>query len=246
MHPFLAEAWFGAARELADALPAQPGPSFTLAFRTGQPWVLEVVDGGVGRIEPGEAPGAVVLDSGIGHASAVWRGELDGTAALAGFTCVEPDGRSGPPPPLNLRQAPSLSDLPRVPGATLTVQYRYRDGPFGPVDFVLRFEDGRVADASFGRAEGPDVRVEVPYGAIAAVRCGEQTLYAALEDGKVHGHLGPLMTVAGLCESPAFRAAELETCGSAAAVLATFGLVTATPAWQEMLAALAAVTAPPG
>lgn len=245
MHAFLSEAWFRAVRELAGALPKQPGRSCTLGFRTGQPWLLAVADGRVGRIEPGEAAGAVELRSDVAHASALWRGELDGTAALAGFTCVEPDGRSGPPPPLDLRDSKALCDLPRLPGATLSVQYAYRDGPFGPVDFVLRFEDGRVADASFGRAEGPDVRVEVPYGAIAAVRCGEQTLYQALEDGRVHGDLGPLMTVAGLCESPAFRAAELEACGSAAAVLTTFGLVTATPPWQELLAALAAVTAPP-
>jgi hypothetical protein len=246
VRPFLSEAWFETAQELASALPAQPGRSCVLGFRTGRPWVLAVADGRVSRIEEGEAAGAVELRSDVDHALALWRGELDGTAALAGFTCVEPDGRCGPPPPLDLRDTPALLDLPRLPGASVSVQYEYRDGPFGTVDFVLRFEDGGVADAALGRAESPDVRVAVPYGAIADVRCGERTLYEALEDGEVKGDLGPLMTAAGLFDSPAFRAAELETCGSAAAVLATFGLVSATPAWQEMLATLAAVTAPPG
>lgn len=245
VRPVLSEEWFETAKELASALPTQPGRSCLLGFRTGRSWFLEVAEGRVRRIEPGRAPGAVELRSGVDHALALWRGELDGTAALAGFTCVEPDGRCGPPPPLDLRDTPALLTLPRVPGASLSVQYEYRDGPFGPVDFVLRFEDGGVVDAVLGTAEDPDVRVAVPYGAIAAVRCGERTLYEALEDGKVQGDMGPLMTAAGLFDSPAFRAAELETCGAAAAVLATFGLVAATPAWREMLAALAAVTAPP-
>jgi hypothetical protein len=56
----------------------------------------------------------------------------------------------GPPAPLNLLCRPELVELPLVQGATLVVQYHYRQGPFGDVDHVLSFVDGRCVDESLG------------------------------------------------------------------------------------------------
>ena len=130
----------------------------------------------------------------------------------------------GPPAPLDLVGRPELSMLPSIPGATLCVQYLFRDGPFGDVMHALVFEDGQLVAQHLGKLERIDAMVEVTYRAMARVRAGEITILAALEGGKVAGELGPLALLAGITESKEFHAAELAT-GRHAIALAALGQV---------------------
>jgi hypothetical protein len=106
---------------------------------------------------------------------------------------------------------------------------------------VLVFDDGLLVDQRFGTAEAPDVRVDVPYRAIAAVRSGERTILDALTEGTVDGDIGPLAALAGILEDPAFQAAERAT-GRQAYALAVLGELDAEPAFADAMTRLAAET----
>jgi hypothetical protein len=158
---------------------------------------------------------------------------LQGNEALAATTVVDGD-YIGPPAPLDLVGRAELSKLPAVPGATLGVQYVFRDGPFGDVMHGLVFEDGRLVAQQLGKLEHIDVMVEVTYRAMARRRAGEITMLEALEGGNVAGDLGPLALLAGIQESHEFHAAELAT-GRHAFALAALGQVWRTPELMQRM-----------
>jgi hypothetical protein len=148
----------------------------------------------------------------------------------------------GPPAPLNLGSRSELLEMPRIPEATFTVQYRYQRGPFGDVSYALSFEDGRLARELVGHVADPDVTVEVSYRAMALVRAGEKTILEALDDGRVDGELGAMAMLAGISESREFHAAELGT-GRHAVPLAALGELDASPTYAALMVELAATTA---
>ena len=138
---------------------------------------------------------------------------------------------------------PELDALPVVAGASLRVQYRYRAGPFGDVNHVLSFENGRLVEENLGVAVDPDVEVDVTYRAMALVRGGEMTILEALENGSLRGDLGPLATLAGISESDEFRAVELAS-GRHALALAVLGELDLDPAYAMACQTIAAALEP--
>ncbi len=248
--PVGSEPWCEQARHLTATLPPSPGLSWRLQFdavdERGQHdrWYQVVEDGQVVAWQRGDvAAPDLELRWARADAAAVFRQELSGTEALAAAQVLEPGGREGVAPPLDMRDTAEMDLLPEVPGATLVTQFEFSQGPFGHVSFWLSFEDGRCAGLDFGRTEEPDVTISISFQRMVRVRTGTMTILEALErGGRVDGALGPIMLMAGLEESPELRAVEL-ACGPAGAVLARLGEVAASGPYTEAMAALAEVTA---
>ena len=238
----LSEAAFARARELVEgALPERAGSSCRLQFDAGTRWGLVVEDGRVVTWEPGDLPGAEAeLRWSPEDAAAVLAGRLEGDEAMRRTTLAEQAGGGdyvGPPPPMDIAGRPQLDALPELPGATVLTQYRFRSGPFGTVDFWMRWEDGRITGMDLGRLDESDVRVEVTYRAMARVRDGSITIIEALEDGSIDGKIGPMALLAGVSESREFQRAE-RAGGPAGQALATLGELREVPAFREACAAL--------
>ena len=239
----LSDAAFGRARALVEgALPERAGSSCRLRFDAGTRWGLVVEDGRVVTWELGDLPDAEAeLRWSPEDAAAVLAARLEGDEAMRRTTVAEraPGGDYvGPPPPMDMVGRPQLEELPELPGATVLTQYRFRSGPFGTVDFWMRWEDGRVTGMDLGRLDESDVRVEVTYRAMARVRAGSITIIDALEDGSVDGKIGPMALLAGVSESREFQRVE-RAGGPAGQALATLGELREVPAFREACAALA-------
>jgi hypothetical protein len=238
----LSDAAFARARELVDgALPERLGSSCRIQFDAGTRWVLVVEDGRIVTWERGDLPDAETeLRWSPDDAAAVLAGRLEGEEAHRRTTLAE-QAKSGdyvgPPPPMDLAGRGELDAVPELPGATVLTQYRFRSGPFGPVDYWVRWEDGRVTGMDLGPVDDPDVRVEVTFRAMAKVRDGSITIIEALEDGSVDGKIGPLALLAGISEGREWQRAE-RTGGPAGAALATLGELREVPAFREACAAL--------
>jgi len=246
---FLSPAWFEHARSMTAGLPDVPGLSWRLQFGAvdgngeHQRWYQVVEDGRVVAWERGELDATELeLRWTIPHARAVHRREVSGTDALAATLIVSSDGSVGPPPPLDIEETDELDRLPTIPGATLTIQYEFPRGPFGPVSYWMAFDDGRSAGMGLGRTDEPDVQVEISFSKMVRVRTGEISIIQALENGgRVDGPIGPLMLLAGLEEAGELHAAEL-ACGPAGSILARIGELSATPEYQAASVALAGLT----
>jgi hypothetical protein len=206
-------------------------------------WHLVIESGRVASFDVGHVDRPdVELQWSLADATAIVSRQLRGDEALRRTTvkATSVDGAYvGPPAPLNLLWRPELEELPVVPGATVAVQYIYRNGPFGDVNHGLRFVDGRCVDESLGTLADAVVTVDVPYRAMALVRAGEMTILEALEDGSVDGPVGALAVLAGITEDPRFHAAELAT-GRHAIALAALGDLDADKEYQELTSRLAA------
>ena len=238
----LSEAAFGRARALVEGvLPERPGSSCRLQFDAGTRWALVVEDGRLVTWGPGDLAGAEAeLRWTPEDAAAVLSGRLEGDEAYRRTTLAEraeAGAYVGPPPPMDLGEREELKALPALPGVTVLVQYRFRSGPFGTVDYWIRWEDGAVTGMDLGRLDDPDVRVEVTYRAMAKVRDGSITIIEALEDGAVDGKIGPRALLAGVSESREWQRAE-RAGGPAAEALATLGELREVPAFREACAAL--------
>jgi hypothetical protein len=249
----LSDAWFAEARALTvDLAPDRPHPGvgcrlqYDVLGAGGRRFLQVVEDGALRQWEPGELDRPdieVRLDR--DDARRIYRRELDGTGALSVTIVAErrADGDYvGPPSPMDLGEQLELADLPRLPEATLTVQYEYPAGPFGHVSFAIAFVDGRVDAMQLGRMPEPDATVEVPFRVMAQVRRGDLSILEALEHGRVDGKLGPLGLLAGISESPEFHRAEL-ACGASGLALGNLGATFADPAHQAALDELAKLTA---
>jgi hypothetical protein len=243
---FGTEAWFVQARALVEPVKLSADLSCALQFDvSGKRWFFRVASGRVAGWDIGSLDEPdVELRWQTEDARRILGRELRSDDAMQATTVVArtaDDIYVGPPAPLNLACRPELASLPVVAGATVTVQYRYRRGPFGDVDHVLRFEDGRLAEERLGRLEDPDVRVDVTYSAMAQVRAGDISIVDGLADGAVHGDIGPLAALAGILESPEFHTAEVAT-GRHALALAVLGELDADPAFATATQQLAAST----
>jgi hypothetical protein len=238
----LSDAAFARARELVDGvLPDRPGSSCRLQFDAGTRWVLVVQDGRVVTWEPGDLPDAdAEVRWSPDDAAAILSGRLEGDDAHRRTTVVEQAKAGeyvGPPPPMDLAGREELEALPRLPDVTVLTQYRFRSGPFGLVDYWVRWEDGRVTGMDLGRVDEADVRVEVTYRAMADVRRGSMTIIEALEDGTVDGKIGPMALLAGVSESREWQRAE-RAGGPAGEALATLGELREVQAFRDACAAL--------
>ncbi len=243
---FLSPEWFAQARSLAKDVSISQGEPCRLQFQASETrWFMKLADGCIRDWDLGSVDEPdVELHWQPDDAWRVLARELRGDAALEATTVVAAVAGGtyvGPPAPLNLGGRDELASLPVVPGATVGVQYRYRNGPFGDVNHVLRFDDGRLTDERLGTLEGADAVVEVTYRAMALVRAGELSILEALEDGSVTGELGPLAALAGILESPEFRAAEQAT-GRHALALAALGEVDADPVFAAAMERLASAS----
>jgi hypothetical protein len=238
----LSDAAFAKAWELVEGvLQERPGSSCRLQFDAGTRWGLVVEDGRVVTWEPGDLPDAhAELRWSPGDAAAILSGRLEGDEAYRRTTLTERTKTGdyvGPPPPMDLARREELRALPALPGVTVVTQYRFRSGPFGTVDYWMRWEDGKVTGVDLGRVDEPDVRVEVTYRAMAKVRDGSITIIEALEDGSVDGKIGPMALLAGVSESREFQRAE-RAGGPAGQALATLGELREVPSFREACAAL--------
>jgi hypothetical protein len=247
--PFLSQEWFAKACSLVQDVSVSHGGSCRLQFQAGETrWFMTLADGQIRGWDLGSVDEPdVELRWRADDAWLVMARELRGDAALDATTVVAavPDGTYiGPPAPLNLGSRVELASLPAVPGATFGVQYRYRNGPFGDVNHVLRFEDGRLAQERLGTLDGADVVVGATYRAMAQVRAGERTILEALEEGSVTGELGPLAALAGILESPEFHAAERAT-GRHAFALAALGELDADPVFAAAMERLMSMSERP-
>jgi hypothetical protein len=242
MARFLSDEWFAEAQRLLGAVRAPDGVATAVQFVAGdETWHLVATPGEPVRIERGPAGGdAPELRWPRVDARAVWRRGRRGGAAHASAT-RRPADNEGVPAPGDLLTRPELHDMPQLPGATITVLYDFRDGPFGAVQHVLCFEDGRIGRDQWGPVEQPDVTVHVPYQAISKVRSGEWGVLDAMEHGSIEGELGPLAMLAGVLESPEFHAAEQATSTHSVA-LGGLGLLDADPEYTQACERLAAIT----
>jgi hypothetical protein len=209
-----------------NLLPADLYSACRVMFEAGDAiWHLVVSSSSVTVGDGPIADPDVTLRWSLEDATAIAQGDLDGNDALLRTTVIASDldgTYEGPPAPLNLGSRRELEAMPLIPGATVTVGYRYRLGPFGESSYLLSFVDGRVEQESVHESGAPDVRVEVSYRSMAAVRAGEMSILDALVDGSVTGEEGALGLLGGLSESREFHAAELAT-GRQAFALATLG-----------------------
>jgi hypothetical protein len=241
------ERWCDRARELWTPL-GPPAVALTGRIQFGGPddgarWGIAIDRGRVVAVVAGELPDPQIeVRMAEADLRAVVRRRLGGSAALARARVVH-EGRVGDPPPLDLGEMRAIADLPELPGATLGVQYTLTNGPFGTVDHWIGFVDGRVAEMALERRPGADVRVTIPYAAMALVRLGRMTVPEALEFGDVTGAIGPMGALLGITESPEYQAAQAAT-GASAVPLAAYGEVQATTGFGAALDALLSETEP--
>lgn len=238
--------WFDTAFEHVRDVQVSHSVVARIQFDTpGARWHLVIDDGRVTRWAPGDvAEPDVELRWADDTAERILRRGVRGSEALLATEVVaRADGGTyvGTPAPLNLSARPEASSLPTLPGASFAAQYTYRDGPFGPVEYLLVFENGRIVDERLAAVDDPDAHVEVSYLTMARVRAGELTILEALEDGRVRGDIGPLAALAGISESPEFHAIELAT-GRHALALGALGVFDADPVFAHAMVELAART----
>jgi hypothetical protein len=239
-------AWFARARDLTQGVTLPEDCSCRLQFDAGGTrWFLVMSRGRVTGFDLGSVEASdVELRWSLRDAREIVARRLRATAALDATTVAASwrDGTYvGRPAPSNLSVRDEIAAMPAVPGATFGVQYMLRDGPFGDVEYVQRFVDGRLVDERLGVLEERDVVVEVSYRAMALVRAGEWTVIEALEGGSVSGELGPLAALAGLVESPEYHDAELAS-GAHMLALASLGELYADRSYATAMERLAAAT----
>lgn len=241
------EEWFAlASAAIAQQGQPRPGLDARLQFVAGPHRWVEVIAGGritewrLGTLDAPDIEVRFALETALG---AVTRA-ISGTAALGQTTVLEPS-RSPDlvlPSPMDLGDQPELGDLPTIPGASVEVQYEYRNGPFGPVSFGLSFAGGQVAGMCLGRLGAADVTVSCSFLQMARVRRGDISILDVLTDGgTVAGEEGPLALLGGLSESPEFRRAEM-ACGRSGLALGVLGEVHGNPTHTAALADLVALT----
>jgi len=208
-------------------------------------WHLCIESGRVTSFGSGEVEDAdAELQWSLADARAIVGRVVRGDEALQRTVVVSPlrDGRYvGVPAQLNLRSRPELGEMQVVPGATVKIQYHYRRGPFGDVDYWMSFLDGQCVGESLGEVDDSMVTIDVTYRAMALTRAGKITILEALVGGNIEGPEGALALVAGIREDPHYHAAELAT-GPHAIALAALGDLDADDRYAKLMADVAATT----
>jgi hypothetical protein len=251
---FAATELIGRLHAAGAALPERAGFDVRVQYDvreddTHQRWGQAFVAGRLAETIAGDLPEPDVElhFSSPAAATDVLGNRLDGTDAIASITIVsdEPGGRYvGPPPPIDLPERPELAELPTIRSASAVVQTVLTAGPFGDVDLVQVFVDGRLNTMRLGRLPEPDVNLRVSFRNQALVRAGSMTVLEALETGQVSGSLGSLSLYAGFLESDAFQRAQRACPHRAGVALGTLGEIYATPGYREAVAAIVNAAAP--
>lgn len=169
----------------------------------------------------------------------------DPAAVLEGTTILEaPNGaKRYPVPPLDERGVGPHS-FAGVPGAGVSLRLILSHSPFGTVDIVQRFVNGRRTQFQVNGDQ--DVEVEgvgvLTYEAYVRYRTGEISLMEALEGGEPNGSWPKLMLAAGLIDDPAYRTDVEYAAASPRARrgLATLGEIVSSPNYVDALEDLAA------
>ncbi len=246
---FLSAEWCARASEAVANVQLPNGAACRLEFRFADVVCsLIVADGRVafhsGAIDDADA----ILTSSL---EAAWdiatcaRSANDALAAMTMSTAPSNgDAYVGPPAPMGMVGRPELDALPVIPDASLVVQHAFANGPFGDIDYVLRFEDGRIVDEYLGQTQEPDVLLAVSYRKLAMLRSDLCTVLEALEDGgRLEGNASSLMALAALYE----RISEVNPMfptGPQTMALATLGELRADSGFQESMRSLMRNTAP--
>jgi hypothetical protein len=251
--PFLSPEWCAAARSLMQgSLPAREGLNCQIHYEVVGPdgsllWSQGIVDGQVVHWDlGGVAEPDVTVRWALVDALGVMRSTITGTEAMQRATVLNDRASSpyeGPPPPMDLA-SPELGDLPRLPGATVAVQFEFRSAPFGPTSWSIAFEDGQVVGLAFGRRADADVSIELPYRAVMEVHAGLIGPIDAVAQGRISGDETGMILFGGMLETPAYQRAQRQ-CRGGGLALAVLGEVSAGPEWRTAMAELAAQTVDP-
>jgi hypothetical protein len=248
MVTFMSAEWFDSARSAAEPVALAPAAWCRLQFATELVrWYLvveggRVVSWGVGELNDPEA------ELHFDHADA-WRiakCDLDGNEALRRTTAIVelPDGSTyrGVPAPMDLGARVELRAMPHLIGANLTVHYRFLNGPFGDVDYVLDFVNGKLASEQLGPpANTCDAFIGIRYRNMGLLRTGQCTMLEAVEGGQLDGEVSSLVALAAIYETPEFEAAHMAT-GRYVLGLATLGELCTHPEFRTAMNKLMACT----
>jgi hypothetical protein len=150
-----------------------------------------------------------------------------------------PDGavRRLRPPPLDEADL-DWSPLPEVPGATLCNANHVTSSPFGTVTYTGAFRDGKRVAWFLGEAPDADTTVTSRYALRMRAIEGLLTLPEMIEGGEVTGDWSKLMLLAGINETPEFRAVTRS--GSGVRVrMALFAELVTTEPYRRVQAELA-------
>jgi hypothetical protein len=245
---YFGEEWCARARELtAGILPRRSGIDARLQYEVRSEnccwrWFQLIEDGQLRDWAVGEvADPELEIRWDLGAALAIWRQEVDGTEALARTTIATDTAGgiyAGAPPPANLGPQPSLADLPQVKGATVGVQFHLWSGPFGDVRYFISVVDGQLVGQDFGILAQPDAVIELPYRDYMRYEHGDITVLELVSMGRLEAAEGPLVTYAGLIESPEFEQA-MRGCSPPGIALGALGEVAATPGYRAAMTELA-------
>jgi hypothetical protein len=251
---YFSEGWCARARELTTGiLPRRPGINARIQYEVRSEervwrWFQLLEDGQVRNWAVGElSDPELVIRWDLATALAVLRQEVDGTEALARTTiATDADGDDylGAPPPANLGSQPSLADLPQVKGATVGVQFHLWSGPFGDVIYFISVLDGQMVGQDFGILRQPDAVIELPYRDYMRYEHGDITVLELVSMGRLEAAEGPLVTYAGLIESPEFEKA-MRRCSPPGVALGALGEVAATPGYRAAMTELASTAEEP-
>jgi hypothetical protein len=247
---FLSAEWCARASAAARDARLHRDARCGLEFRFSDVVCSLVVAGGNVAIQPGAIADAdATLTSTLEVAWDIATCARSGDDALGAMTVsvVLPSGETyvGVPAPMGMVGRPELEAMPVLPGATLVVQHSFASGPFGDIDYVLRFVDGQIVDEHLGcTREPPDVLLAVSYRKLALLRSGLCTVLEALEDGgRLDGNVSSLMALAALYER-INDAAPMRATGAQTMALATLGELRADDNFQAGMRALMRDTTP--
>lgn len=250
--PFLSSEWCAAARRRLDgALPAQEGLSCQIQYEVLTPhgqvlWSQGIVDGQVAHWDlGGVAEPDLTVRWALADALGVLRTNVTGTEVMQRMSVVNDRAGSryeGPPPPMDLES--ELAVFPRLPGASVVVQFDFWSAPFGPLAWSIAFEDGEVSGLAFGQHEAAEVSIELPYRAYMEVFAGLIGPIDAVAQGRIKGDETGMILYGGLLETPAYQQAQ-RRCRGGGMTLAALGEVSAQSEWRKAMAELALETEDP-
>lgn len=213
--------------------------------------VIHIEDGVVTAVAQGteEEAGtsvAILLDSTT--ARGLLSGVLNGTEATRAIRIEERIGDEVHrmlSPPLDLASRPEFDELPRLQGASLTVEYKTRSGPFGDVVHWEEFTDGRCTKRELGPHADPDVKIGMSFANLLRLKRGEIGVLDVLDPGAVEGSWAKLSLLAGLVESDEYQRALLASgAGPMTPALAALVEVSGTQSYRQVLADLVELAAP--
>jgi hypothetical protein len=95
--------------------------------------------------------------------------------------------------------------LPRIPGASVTLQRRETGSPIGEATYFETFLDGELISHTLGSVKEPDVSVTMSYEKSLKWRIGDIDLLSSIKGAEVHGRRSHLMLLFGLLESSEYR-----------------------------------------